>query len=71
MRGTAIRAGSEYYRTIRLQYDGEKTVLMLHISKPEQDTPDGFREYLEMAARQAYEQDSIAIKAEVESGKIT
>lgn len=64
-------AGLEYYRTIRLQYDGEKTVLMLHISKPEQDTPDGFREYLEMAARQAYERIPSAIKAELESGKIT
>ena len=63
--------GLEYYRTIRLQYDGTKTKLMLHISKPQQEAPEGFREFLEMAARQGYERLPLAIQSQLEAGKIT
>ena len=63
-------AGLEYYRTIRLQYDGEKTKLMVHVSKPEQEAPEGFREFLEMAARQGYERIPLAIQSQLEAGKI-
>jgi Protein of unknown function (DUF2652) len=64
-------AGSEYYRTIRLQYDGEKTKFRLHVSKPEQGAPDGFREFLEMAARAGYERLPSALQSQLENGKIT
>jgi hypothetical protein len=64
-------AGLEYYRTIRFQYDGEKTNVMVLVSKPEQEAPEGFREYLEMAARQGYERLPSAIQAQRESGMIT
>lgn len=64
-------AGLEYYRTIRLQYDGAKTKFMLYVSKPEQEAPEGFREYLEIAARQGYERMPAAIREDIASGKIT
>jgi hypothetical protein len=64
-------AGLEYYRTIRFLYDGDKTKVMVHVSKPEQEAPEGFREYLEMAARQGYERLPSAIQSQLESGKIT
>jgi uncharacterized protein DUF2652 len=64
-------AGLEYYRTIRLQYDGVKTKAMVHISKPEQAAPKGFREFLESALRQGYERIPLAIQSQLEAGKIT
>ena len=64
-------AGLEYYRTIRLEYDGTKTKFMVHVSKPEQEAPEGFREFLEMAARQGYERLPLAIQSQLEIGKIT
>lgn len=64
-------AGLEYHRTISLQYDGTKTKFMVLVSKPEQEAPEGFREFLEMAARQGYERLPSAIQSQVESGKIT
>jgi hypothetical protein len=64
-------AGLEYYRTIRLQYDGTKTKLSIHLSKPEQEAPEGFREFLEMAAGQSYRGLPAAIQAQIEMGKIT
>ena len=64
-------SGLEYYRTIRLEYDGARTKFRLHISKPEQEAPEGFREFLEMAARQGYERLPSAIQSQIESGKIT
>ena len=64
-------AGLEYHRTIRLQYDGRKTKFLLLVSQPEQETPDGFREFLEMAARQGYERLPFELQSQLESGKIT
>ena len=64
-------AGLEYYRTIRFQYDGTKTKFMVHVSKPEQEAPEGFREFLEMAARQGYERIPSAIQSQIEDGKIS
>ncbi len=64
-------AGLEYYRTIRLQYDGAKTKVMVHLSKPEQEAPEGFREFLEMALRQGYERLPLAIQSQLETGKIS
>jgi hypothetical protein len=64
-------SGLEYYRTIRLEYDGTKTKFMLHVSKPQQETPEGFREFLEMAARQGYERLPLAIQSQIDSGNIS
>jgi hypothetical protein len=63
-------AGLEYYRTIRLDYDGTKTKFMVYVSKPEQEAPEGFREFLEMAARQGYERLPLAIQSQIENGNI-
>jgi hypothetical protein len=63
--------GVEYYRTIRLSYDGAITRFTMLVSKPEQQAPGGFREFLEAAARQGYERLPTAIQELVESGKIT
>jgi hypothetical protein len=62
--------GLEYYRTIRLEYDGAKTKFMLCVSKPETEAPEGFREFLDMAARAGYERLPLAIQSQIESGKI-
>ena len=59
-----------YFRTIRLDYDGAVTKFGMYVSKPEQETPPGFREFLEMAARQGYERLAPMMRADVESGKI-
>lgn len=64
-------AGLEYYRTLRLKYDGTKTKFMLLVSKPEQEAPEGFRDFLEMAARQGYERLPLAIQSQIEEGKIS
>ena len=66
-----LAMGLKYYRTIRLVYDGTITKLMVLISKPEQEAPEGFREFLETAAREGYKRLPSAIQAEVEKGKIT
>lgn len=63
-------SGLEYFRTIRLVYDGTTTKFMMLVSKPEQPAPDGFREFLESAARQGYERLPTAIQGLVESGTI-
>lgn len=63
--------GIEYDRTIRLSYDGAITKFMMLVSKPEQQAPEGFREFLESAARQGYERLPTAIQELLESGKIT
>lgn len=64
-------AGLEYYRTISLQYDGAITKLEVFASKPEQVAPDGFRDFLETAARQGYARITPTLLADAESGKIT
>ncbi len=62
--------GVEYYRTIRLLYDGATTKFMMLVSKPEQQAPAGFREFLESAARQGYERLPTSIQELVASGTI-
>ncbi len=62
--------GLEYYRTIRLDYNGAITHFRMLVSKPEQQTPEGFREFLESAAREGYERLPTAIQDLVDSGKI-
>lgn len=64
-------AGLEYYRTISLEYDGTRTKFFMLVSKPEQAAPEGFREFLEMAARQGYERLPSALQTQLENGKIT
>nr|MDQ3006839.1 hypothetical protein [Chloroflexota bacterium] len=64
-------AGLEYHRTIKLQYDGTKTKFLVLVSKPELEAPEGFREFLEMAARQGYERIPSALQSQLEDGKIT
>ncbi len=64
-------SGLEYHRTIHLKYNGAMTTFLMLVSKPEQQTPDGFREFLESAARQGYERLPAAIQELVESGTIT
>lgn len=61
--------GIEYYRTIRLLYNGAITKFIMLVSKPEAQAPEGFREFLESAARQGYERLPAAIQELVESGK--
>jgi hypothetical protein len=63
--------GVEYYRTIRLLYDGAVTKFTMLVSKPEQQAPEGFREFLEMAARQGYERLPAAIQELLERGTNT
>ncbi len=63
--------GLEYFRTITLKYDGKVTRFTMLVSKPEPDAPEGFREFLESAARQGYERLPSAIQELIESGKIT
>jgi len=63
-------AGLEYYRTIRLQYDGVFTKFSVLVSKPEQEAPEGFREFLEDAARQGYKNLPAAIQKGINDGKI-
>ena len=60
----------EYYRTISFQYDGTKTKLGVYVSEPVQETPEGFREFLEMAAQQGYERIPSAIRSQIDDGKI-
>lgn len=62
--------GVEYYRTIRLDYDKKVTKFGMYVSQPGVETPPGFREFLESAARQGYERLTPMMKADVESGKI-
>lgn len=62
--------GVEYYRTIRLSYDGVTTKFTMLVSKPEQQVPGGFRDFLESAARAGYERLPAAIRELAESGKI-
>ena len=61
----------DYFRTIRLDYDGAVTKFGMYVSTPEKETPAGFREFLEMAARQGYERIASSMQADVESGKIS
>ena len=42
-------AGLQYHRMIRLDYDGAITKFRFYISKPDQEAPEGFREFLESA----------------------
>jgi hypothetical protein len=63
-------AGLEYHRTISLNYDGTVTKFGLYISHPDKEAPEGFRDFLEMAAKQGYERVTPILQAEVESGKL-
>jgi hypothetical protein len=64
-------SGLEYYRTIRLTYNSAVTKFTMLVSKPEQPTPEGFRDFLESAARAGYERLPTAIQELVDSGRIT
>jgi hypothetical protein len=66
-------AGLHYDRTIRLDYNGAVTKFRFYISQPDPsgDPPEGFREFLESAARQAYERLPSCIQADIENGKIS
>ena len=63
--------GLEYLRTIRLKYDGKVTKFAMLVSKPKQEAPEGFREFLESAARVGYERLPAAIQELVDNGTIT
>jgi hypothetical protein len=67
----SFTGGIEYYRTIRLDFDGRVTKFGLYVSKPEVEPPSGFREFLEGAAREGYERISSFIQADIDSGKIS
>ena len=67
----SIAGGIEYFRTIRLDYDGAVTTFGIYVSQPEQETPPGFREFLEEAARAGYIRLPDVIRADVERGKVT
>jgi len=66
-----VPGGLVYYRTIRLEYDGKITKFGLYTSKPEQEAPEGFREFLDSAARAGYERIPAMMQADIESGKIS
>lgn len=66
----SFAGGLEYYRTIRLDYDGAVTRFGMYVSKPNIETPPGFREFLESAARAGYERLAPMLQADVENGKI-
>ena len=63
-------AGLEYYRMIRLDYDSAVTKFGVYVSQPDKEAPEGFRNFLEVAARQGYERLGPAIQADVAVGKI-
>jgi hypothetical protein len=67
----SFSGGLEYYRTIRLDYNGAVTKFGLYVSQPKVEAPTGLREFLESAGREGYEQLPVFIQADIESGKIT
>ena len=64
-------AGLNYHRMIRLDYDGSMTKFGFFVSPPDQEAPEGFREFLESAAKQGYERIPSFLKADVENGRIS
>jgi hypothetical protein len=64
-------AGLQYHRMIRLDYDGAVTRFGLFVSQPDHEAPEGFREFLESAARQGYERIAAFIQADIENGRIS
>lgn len=66
----SVAGGIEFYRTIRLEHDGAVTKFGMYVSKPEMDTPTGFRESIEATARQGYERLTSMLQADIENGKI-
>ena len=64
-------AGLHYYRTIRLDFDGTRTKLRFYVSRPDGEAPEGFREFLESAARLGYERISSFIQSDIQNGKIS
>jgi hypothetical protein len=66
-----VAGGIEYYRTIRMEYDGKTTKFGVYVSRPEYETPVGFRDFLESAARAGYERITSVMQADLESGKIS
>jgi hypothetical protein len=64
-------AGVEYYRMIRLDYDGAVTKFGVYVSQPDNEAPAGLRDFLEMAARQGYERITPVLQADYEGGKIS
>jgi hypothetical protein len=64
-------AGLQYYRMICLDYDGAITKFRFYVSQPDQAAPEGFREFLESAAKAGYERIPSLLQAEVQNGKIS
>ena len=64
-------AGLQYYRMIRLDYDGAVTKFGFYVSQPDKEAPEGFRDFLESAAGQGYERIPSFMQADVENGKIS
>ena len=64
-------AGLQYYRMIRLDYDGAVTKFRFYVSQPDKEAPEGFRDFLESAARQGYERIPSFIQADVQNGKVS
>ena len=64
-------AGLEYYRTIRMDYDGKVTKFSVAFSTPEQEVPEGVHEFLEAAIRQGYERVAPCMRADYENGKFS
>jgi hypothetical protein len=42
----------------------------MYVSQPDQEAPEGFRDFLKSAARQGYERIPSFIQADIENGKI-
>ncbi len=62
--------GLEYYRMIRLAPHEGGTRFLMCVSQPSAEAPDGFRDFLEMSARQGYERLPTEIQKDIENGKI-
>jgi hypothetical protein len=54
-----------------MEYDGKTTKFGVYVSRPEYETPAGFRDFLESAARAGYERITSVMQADLESGKIS
>jgi hypothetical protein len=63
-------AGLEYYRTIRMDYDGNITRVYIDFSNPDKEAPEGVHEFLGTVLRRAYNGLGPAMQADSKGGII-
>jgi hypothetical protein len=64
-------AGLEYYRTIRLEYDGKITRFFGLVSQPQVEPPKEITEFFNTVVRQSFESIPVKMQSDFESGKFT